>query len=524
MISCPALPEVRSTRDDPLACARAEGALALIISPAPDAQEDSGEAEPRSGPFEPLREVAAAYGIDLEAVVADQRVGGPGSVHVIELPPLLADGGPWQSLPRRVILAGAGGGDPRELRDAGTAVARAAAGLPHLVVALRAPLDAARSLALLEGLMLPAYRMPRIAAGEAPGRAACPEIVVSGELDEGSIPVAAAGVWGTFLARTLAATPSNIKDPEWLARQVTDLVAASADERLTVEVRDEDWLARRGLNAILAVGAGSASPPRLVSVRYDPAGSAPEVALVGKGITFDTGGLSLKPREAMVPMKTDMSGAAIVLAAVLAAARLDAPRPAVAVLALAENAFGGASCRPGDVVRTVDGTTVEIGNSDAEGRMVLADAIAWVRSEYAPAVVVDVATLTGAATLALGRGHAALYATDAALESALVDGGALHGEELWPMPLVEDYRDSLRSEVADLAHIANNEYVHAGSVIAALFLRHFARDTPWAHLDIAGPGRTGAKTPEMPAQAPTGFGVRTLLGLLLGAPAATAGA
>ncbi len=214
--------------------------------------------------------------------------------------------------------------------------------------------------------------------------------------------------------------------------------------------------------------------------------------LVGKGITFDTGGLSLKPREGMVPMKTDMSGAAVVLATVLAVARAGLPINVVAVLPLAENAIGAAAYRPGDVVRTYDGTTVEVRNTDAEGRMVLADALAWARAEYQPRVVVDVATLTGAATLGLGRGHGALFAPDESLATAPSAAGSVHGEELWAMPLVEDYRESLRSDVADIAHIATNDHVKAGAIIAALFLQRFVGEVPWAHLDIAGPGRAGS--------------------------------
>ncbi len=490
MLGVPALPELDIVREDPLHCAREGGALAVLIATADD-----------------IGAISRDYGLDLAQVARDQSVGAARTSHTISLPPFLADD-PWAGRARTIALVGIGDGGPAELRDAGLAAGRAARGKPHLAVAPGRVLDTARTAALAEGLLLSAYRMPRRGEPEEAAKAPCPAIAISGEpTDLGRVR---AGVWGTFLARTLAATPSNVKDPQWFADQCAALVAAEGNRRLSVEVHDESWLAEHGLEAVLAVGRGSASPPRLVTVRHDGAPGAPTV-LVGKGITFDTGGLSLKPREGMVPMKTDMSGAAVVLATVLAVARAGLPVNVLAVLPLAENAIGAASYRPGDVVRTYDGTTVEVRNTDAEGRMVLADALAWARAEYQPRVVVDVATLTGAATLGLGRGHGALFAPDESLAGALAAAGSAHGEDLWAMPLVEDYRESLRSDVADIAHIATNDHVKAGAIIAALFLQRFVGEVPWAHLDIAGPGRAASATPELGAQAGTGFGVRALV-------------
>lgn len=505
MLEVPALPDVTVTGGGPLDSAEPGGAIALTVLPA---GEDERFTHPGAA-----RAVEEAYGIDLAPVGS----GAPGTAQPLDLPALR--GGAWSALPRRIILAGVGDGSPVELRRAGEAIARAAAGLPSLVVV--PPPGALRP--FIEGLLLPSWRMPRLGATDPAGKPPCPRLVQAGDVPGDVVARARTAVWGTFLARTLAATPSNTKSPPWLAERAAELVAAEDDPRLVAEVHDEDWLAAHGFRALLGVARGSAHPARLVVVRYQPRRDGKPIVLVGKGITYDTGGLSLKQREAMVPMKTDMAGAAVVLAAVLAARRLGVPQPVVAVLALAENALGAASQRPGDVVRTLDGTTVEVLNTDAEGRMVLADALAWARAELRPAALIDVATLTGAATVGLGRHHGALYATDDALATTLEDAGAVEGEALWRMPLVEDYLPALRSDVADLAHIATNDRVRAGSVIAALFLRHFVGDLPWAHLDIAGPARAGVKTPEVPAQGPTGFGVRLLVEWLAaraaGAPA-----
>jgi leucyl aminopeptidase len=234
------------------------------------------------------------------------------------------------------------------------------------------------------------------------------------------------------------------------------------------------------------------------------------VVLIGKGVTFDTGGLSIKPREAMVPMKTDMSGAAVVLSVLAACRAIGVRRRVIGLLPLAENAFGAASYRPGDVVAHFGGLTSEVINTDAEGRMLLADALAFAHARLDPAVVVDVATLTGAATLGLGKRHAALYATDDALAAALERASVASGERVWRMPLVEDYRPSLDSEIADLRHVSIDGRIGGGSIVAALFLREFTGGRRWAHLDIAGPGRAERDENEVTKGA-TGFGARLLL-------------
>ncbi|HWJ84225.1 MAG TPA: M17 family metallopeptidase, partial [Cellulomonas sp.] len=245
---------------------------------------------------------------------------------------------------------------------------------------------------------------------------------------------------------------------------------------------------------------------------YAPAGASPgkHVVIVGKGITFDTGGLSIKPREAMVPMKTDMTGAAVALAAVLGAAQAGVLHTVTAVMPLAENHVGAASYRPGDVLRLFGGTTVEIANTDAEGRIVLADALAWADQELDPDVLIDVATLTGAASVGLGKQHAALYGTDERLVAALSAAGDVSGELAWRMPLVDDYEEAVRSDVADLRHVPSDRHIGGGSITAALFLRHFVGRRAWAHLDIAGPARSTSDKHEV-TEGATGFGARLLL-------------
>ena len=304
----------------------------------------------------------------------------------------------------------------------------------------------------------------------------------------------------------------------WVAATAVEL--ARDVPGVEVEVLDAAALAAGGFGGLLAVGSGSATPPALVRVAWTPPrGRRGEhrrhVVLVGKGITFDSGGISIKPREGMVTMKTDMSGAGVVLATVLAAARDGVPHRVTALLALAENAFGADSYRPGDVVTVYGGTTVEIANTDAEGRMVLADALAYADDVLDPDVLVDVATLTGAASLGLGRRHAALYSDDDDLAAALVAAGDDTGERAWRMPLVADYAIEVESDVADLRHVTadRTRFNGGGSIAAALFLRELVGQRRWAHLDVAGPSRADKDEHEVNKGA-TGYGARLLLSWL----------
>ena len=332
-----------------------------------------------------------------------------------------------------------------------------------------------------------------------------------------AVTAARVAAQATWTARVLTVTPSDTKNPTWLADRVTELSGAAG---LTVEVLGPDELRTRGFGGLLAVGSGSAHPPRLVTVRYEPtvepsatpARGRPvrHVVLVGKGITYDTGGLSIKPRESMVAMKTDMAGAAVALATVIGAAQAGIRHRVTAVLPLAENAVGAASYRPGDVLRTYSGTTVEIANTDAEGRLVLADGLSHADADLEPDILVDVATLTGAATLGLGKQHAALFTDDERLARGLEEAGAESGEKVWRMPLVQEYRHALDSSVADIRHVPTDPKVGGGAITAALFLQHFVGSRRWAHLDIAGPARASGAAHEVPEGA-TGFGARLLL-------------
>jgi leucyl aminopeptidase len=285
----------------------------------------------------------------------------------------------------------------------------------------------------------------------------------------------------------------------------------AAESGLEVRVWDEEQLSEDGFGAILAVGQGSARPPRLVQLTYTPENPTAHVVLVGKGITFDTGGLSLKPNDNMKLMKTDMSGSAIVLGVLSALRAVGAGVRVTGLLPLAENAFSGDATRIGDVLTTYSGTTVEVLNSDAEGRLVLADALGYAVAELGPDVIVDVATLTGAAKVALGTGMGALYSTDDGLAAEIERAGAESAEPLWRMPLTEEYVETTHSRVADLANIGTRkEFGPAGATDAALFLRAFTGDVPWAHLDIAGPGRS-MKEDGLLSKGGTAFSTRTLL-------------
>ena len=478
---------------------------AVVVAVAPAGAGEEG-VEPRPG----TADAAARYGIDLVDLAARRKLTGrAGETAVLDLPrPLPGRSFGWESLPTRLVLVGVGDADPAAMRKAGSAVCRATTGLDTVVTtAMGSPTARA---AFLEGFWLTAYRGPRLAQAARSDAPAARRLVLLGHVGgPEAIASARTAATATVRARFLAATPANIKNPQWFAERAREL--AEGVPGVTVDVYDEAWLRSTGLRSLLAVGSGSATPPRLVTVSYTPpTASDRTIALVGKGITFDTGGISIKPREGMVGMKTDMAGAAAVLATVLAAAELGLPQRLVGVLPLAENAVGAGSYRPGDIVRAYDGTSIEVSNTDAEGRMVLADAMAWVRDTVGPDVLVDVATLTGAATLGLGRFHAALYATQDSLAREILAAGEASGERAWRMPLVESYRAGLDSDVADISHQSRDPLVSGGSITAALFLQHFAGDTPWVHLDIAGAGRATKARHEVP-EGPTGYGARLLL-------------
>jgi leucyl aminopeptidase len=286
-------------------------------------------------------------------------------------------------------------------------------------------------------------------------------------------------------------------------------------KKSSVEVRvfDEKEMAARGFGGVLAVGQGSSRPPRFLQLTYAPARARTHVVLVGKGITFDSGGLSLKPNEGMAAMKTDMAAGAAVLATLLALPSLGLRLRVTGLVPVAENLPSGNAMRPGDVIRHYGGRTVEVLNTDAEGRLVLADALAYADAELEPDYLIDLATLTGAIGIALGKKTAGLFSTDDGLAKSLLDAAESAGERLWRMPLVEEYRADLDSDVADLRNIGGPN--SGGAIVAGLFLREFVGDRRWAHLDIASAARSDSEDEETTKGA-TGFGVRTLLTWLEG--------
>jgi leucyl aminopeptidase len=424
--------------------------------------------------------------------------------------------------PRSVVAVGIGAGTLPELRSyVSIAVRRAQTlaefGARRLVLPLDgvAPAGADEVRAAVEAALLAGYRF-RDTSRPHPSRLAEVAVVAT---DAGDAPVAEAARAGRITAeavawaRDLVNTPPSTKDPAWLAAQAQRRLGALSS--VTVTVLGPDELRAGGFGGVLAVGGGSASPPCVIVASYRPPGAGGEhPVLVGKGITYDTGGLSIKPTAGMREMKTDMAGGAAVLAAVDAAARLELPVAVTAVVPAAENAVSGDSYRPGDVVRHVGGRTTEVLNTDAEGRLVLADALAHARLELGATVLVDVATLTGAMKSALGARTAGLYATSDGLAEALTTAAGHAGERVWRMPLAREYADALESTIAD----ANNAPGNPGGTTATLFLEPFAGDLPWAHLDVAGPARAGSDEAEV-VKGGTGWGTRLLLRWLeAGAP------
>jgi leucyl aminopeptidase len=291
---------------------------------------------------------------------------------------------------------------------------------------------------------------------------------------------------GMHTMKNLANLPGNVCTPTYLAEQAQ---ALAGKHGLAVEVLDRDAMEQLGMHTLLSVAKGSHQPPQFVILKY--AGGKPgdkPIVLVGKGVTFDSGGISLKPGPEMDEMKYDMSGAASVLAAIQAAAMMKLPLNIVAVVPAVENMPGGGATRPGDIVTSMSGQTVEILNTDAEGRLILCDALTYVE-RFEPACVVDVATLTGACVIALGHVLSGLLANDDALARELLDAGNASWDRAWQMPLFDDYQEQLQSNFADMGNIGGRA---AGTITAACFLSRFAKKYKWAHLDIAGTAwRTG---------------------------------
>jgi leucyl aminopeptidase len=476
------------------------GVVVLPVRPVAAPAED--------GPAAELVEVGTALpaGVPAEAtafLAESEATGTAGSTAVLPRP---------TRTPGKLILVGIGEADEAGWRAAGAAVSRALGKAPAATVLLPSGVtgDAVRGLA--EGLHLGAYRFTVPAGFDEAGPEPAEITLATGGDFAAELTTASVVAAATSLARDWTNTPSSVKSPAWLAGEMASAGGKPGLDgvggRAEITVRDEAWLREQGFGGVLAVGGGSANGPRLVEASWSPEGATTHVVLVGKGITFDTGGISIKPVPFMKLMRKDMGGAAAVIMAVHAAAALRLPVRVTALAPLAENMVSGSAFRPGDVIRHYGGLTSETTNSDAEGRLVLADAMAYAVDRLAPDQLIDLATLTGAAAVALGKTMAALFSPDDALATAIAGAAEAAGEHTWRMPLADEYADGLHSDIADLYSAPPA----VGTISAALYLREFTGDLRerWAHLDMSPPSWSDGVDGVL-AKGATGWGVRTLV-------------
>jgi len=479
-------------------------------------------ATPKSGAYVVL--FAEGEALSAPAEAADAEVGGAIRRGVAALG-LKGKSGDMLDLPtpssvgyERLVAVGVG--DPAKL-DARTAqniggdlYARLAKGeLKQATIACAAPEGAALgddelAAEIAYGMKLAAYRFGKYRTkgpeAKAPTLANLRVLTGSAAAARRRFGVLDRVADGVYAARDLLEEPPNVLYPESFAKRCEELKELGVE----VEILDEKAMQKLGMGALLGVAMGSARPARMAIMRWQgKKGGAGPLALVGKGVTFDTGGISIKPAGGMEDMKYDMGGAAAVVGAMKAIAGRKAKADVVGVVGLVENMPSANAQRPGDVVTSMSGQTIEVINTDAEGRLVLCDALWHVQKVYKPSAVIDLATLTGAVIVALGGVHAGLYANDDDLAAGLLAAGEATGETLWRMPLADAYDKQLASNIADMKNVGGRE---AGSVTAAQFLKRFIMDkTPWAHLDIAGVAWTTKPKPTVP-KGGTGFGVRLL--------------
>jgi len=404
----------------------------------------------------------------------------------------------------RIFLVGVGDQSGSALRAAGASVGRKVRG-KNLTVYSACAVKEVKAHAISMSLGAWVWNLKTDKKKEVPQ-------LLIGSKDKKEIEDAAAIAQAMCRARDLAHTPANIKTPVWMGKQ-----AESFAKGTSLKVKVYAGAELKEFGGLKAVGGSSPKPgPRMIEVSYQPKSSKksmkalPHIVLVGKGITFDTGGISLKrPYDTMMAMKSDMAGSAAILATLTALDQLQPNVRVTALMMMAENAISGTAQRPSDVIKHYGGTTVEVINTDAEGRLVLADGLAFADLNLDPDYLVDIATLTGAATLGLGRQYAAMYTRDNVLAAQLSKAGEASGDRVWHMPLVDDYKDSLGSDIADFNHNASKGKYSAGSVTAALFLENFVGTRRWVHLDIAGTARSEVDAGEN-SKGGTGFGVRLL--------------
>lgn len=408
--------------------------------------------------------------------------------------------------PEERWVGAVGATSPHDWERVGAACFAAAGAATRIALDARG-LSAACAVALATGTLLRAWRFDRLRREPPKGPRRIELLVDEPGLLEKPWARAEAALAGAAFARALVAEPGNHLTPRAFADRLRKLRA----EGIEVTVLGRKELRRLGAGGLLAVGQGSAHPPHLIILRWKGGFKAPPVAFIGKGICFDTGGISIKGANGMEAMRADMAGAAACAGAMLALARRNSPCPAIAVLALAENATSGMAYRPGDVLRMMNGRSVEVVDTDAEGRLVLADALHFAARRFRPRALLDLATLTGSVVTALGHHRAGLFGNDAALGAAVAAAGEVVGERLWPLPIGGRHREDLNSDIADLKQcMPAGRGPQPDASHAAAFLREFVGAMPWAHLDIAGV--EAAETPdELAAQGtPTGFGVRLL--------------
>jgi len=457
----------------------------------------------------------------------DEETGGAVSRAVAASPrfhgkknELIAIVGPAKLATSRIIVAGLGKPealDARVLQDLGGALvahlntageseATVALDLGDAATAKLKPAEAAANLAF--GARLRAYRFDKYRTTQKPEqKPSLTALTVASAAGGGAKEVYRAlnaAAEAVAFTRDLVSEPANTIYPETLAAQA----AALQELGLAVEVLDEARMRQLGMGAILSVGQGSARPPRMVVMQHNGgAAGSPPIAFIGKGVTFDTGGISIKPAAGMGEMKWDMAGAGVVIGLMRLLAARKARVNAVGVVGLVENMPSGTATRPGDIVRSLSGQTIEVLNTDAEGRLVLADALWYCQDRFKPQLMIDLATLTGAIVVALGHDHAGLFSNNDELAERLVAAGNAVGEKLWRLPLADSYDRAIDSDAADVKNIAGDRA--AGSIIGAQFVQRFVNKVPWAHLDIAGVAWSKKDAPTVPKGA-TAFGVRLL--------------
>ncbi|KQW49226.1 leucyl aminopeptidase [Nocardioides sp. Root1257] len=494
------LPRQVSPPDFALSATPPHGVVGVEVVALPVLPGEDGTA-PLLGPG--AAELADLLDVDLVGVLeVAGATGRAGEVTSIPVPQGTADNADLGL----VLLVGVGAQRGQDFRRAGAALARAVRDRASVATTIPAIAPDEALTPFVVGTMLGSFGF-QWRSGPPEHQPVAQVVLADLSPDLQPVLVRAVAVGGAgWRSRMLATVPANLKNPPWLADQAR---AVAAEHGLDITVWDEQQLADGGFGGILTIGQASATPPRLIRLDYAPPKAGrrtPTVALVGKGITFDTGGLSIKPGEAMVNMKRDMTGGAVVLSTMAALAAVGCPVRVVGLIAAAENAIGGNAVRPGDVVRHYGGRTTEVTNTDAEGRVVLADALAYAVAEVEPDVIVDVATLTGAMKVALGQQVGGFFANDDVLAGLLAAAAETAGEPLWRFPLSDSYEAKLSSTVAD----ADNGAGGPGAITAALFLQHFVGEIPWAHLDVASVGDAPEESYEW-TTGPTGFGARALL-------------